>query len=120
MMLLVVFSSLVHLRRSQIQAVRQMVVDHRKDMVAALAADLRKPGFEASIMEMAGVIAEADFALANFEEWVKPEPVSTPLLAQPATCWVHPDPLGVVLIIAPWNFPLALLLQHLVGACACA
>jgi aldehyde dehydrogenase (NAD+) len=49
---------------------------------------------------------------------MKPQKVGTPLLAQPARSKIYHDPLGLTLIIAPWNYPFQLLMSPLVGAIA--
>ena len=61
---------------------------------------------------------EAAHALKHLGSWVKPTKHSVPLVVQPAKAWTEPQPLGVVLIIAPWNYPLQLLLAPAVAALA--
>jgi aldehyde dehydrogenase (NAD+) len=63
-------------------------------------------------------VAEIDHTLKHLPSWIKPEKVATPLANQPATSTIHHDPLGVVLIIGPWNYPVQLVLGPLVGALA--
>lgn len=63
-------------------------------------------------------MSEAKYALAHMASWVKPTSVPTPLLVMPASSQVTPDPRGVILIIAPWNYPVSLVLNPLVAAIA--
>ena len=63
-------------------------------------------------------VSEAKYALAHMASWVKPTSVPTPLLVMPASSQVTPDPRGVILIIAPWNYPVSLVLNPLVAAIA--
>lgn len=80
--------------------------------------DMRKPRFEAYMSDIGLVIHELDNALENLNEWAAPKPVPTPLATQVARSTIHHEPLGVVLIIAPWNYPVLLLLAPLIGAIA--
>lgn len=62
------------------------------------------------------VVAEIDHALSHLKEWMKPTSVPTPPFLIPGSSYVQPDPLGVVCIIAPWNFPIQLILNPMVSA----
>ena len=84
----------------------------------ALWADLRKPRLEAYLTEVGFVKGEIDDALEHLEKWMRPERKHTSLLAQPGRSWTTHDPLGVVLVIGAWNYPINLLLAPLVGALA--
>jgi aldehyde dehydrogenase (NAD+) len=92
--------------------------EHEEELITALHADMRKPRFEAYMSDVGLVYAEIAHALRDLDEWMRVEHVSTPLSIQPASSAVHREPLGVVLIIAPWNYPALLLLSPLVGAIA--
>lgn len=65
-------------------------------------------------VELEGSINEAKDAIEHLSTWMKPESVSTPLVNLPASSYVQREPYGVVLIIAPWNYPVSLLLNPLV------
>ena len=73
-------------------------------------ADLRKPRLEGHLTEVGFVINEIDDTLQHLDRWMKPERKHTSLLAQPGRSWTTHDPLGVVLIIGTWNYPVQLLL----------
>jgi aldehyde dehydrogenase (NAD+) len=105
-------------RRAALRALDSSLREHEEALIAALHADMRKPRFEAYMSDVGLVYAEIDHALRDLDEWMSVEHVSTPLSIQPATSAVHREPLGVVLIIAPWNYPALLLLSPLVGAIA--
>ncbi len=92
-------------RYSQLRALVRMVEENREAIIAALAADLQKPRFEADLNEVELVLHEARHAIANLAAWAAPETVHTPAMYLPATCYRYRDPLGVVCIITPWNFP---------------
>jgi aldehyde dehydrogenase (NAD+) len=105
-------------RRAQLLRVRALLRDHEEALLAALKADLGKPALEALITDLSIVVAEVDLAVKNLRAWTRPEKVGTPLNQQPASARVVREPLGVVLVIAPWNYPVQLLLSPLVGALA--
>ncbi|QNN64022.1 aldehyde dehydrogenase family protein [Leucobacter denitrificans] len=105
-------------RKQQLSRLRTMLVDHSADFEAALHSDLGKSGTEAQFTEIALLVAEIDYALEHVDRWVKPRRVGVPLALQPAAAKVIAEPLGVVLVIAPWNYPLMLSLSPLIGAIA--
>ncbi|MCS7046282.1 MAG: aldehyde dehydrogenase family protein, partial [Gemmataceae bacterium] len=85
---------------------------------AALRDDLGKPAVEVLTGEVAVVAREIAAARRMLPRWTKPRRVGVPLFLWPAKAQVVPEPLGVVLIIAPWNYPLQLTLVPLIGALA--
>ena len=105
-------------RRAQLSALVRLVEEREKDFAAALAEDLGRPAFEAWVADLAPVVAEAKHALKQLPKWAKPKRVKVPLSVQPGKAWYQYEPLGVVLIISPWNYPIHLLLAPLVGALA--
>ncbi len=105
-------------RLEQLRVLRKAVMDNEDAIFHALKEDLNKPAFEAYGSETAIVLHEIDHALRHLRFWSKPRRVSTPLAHFPARSFIHPGPYGVALIIAPWNFPLQLMLAPLVGALA--
>ncbi|HEY9699313.1 MAG TPA: aldehyde dehydrogenase [Trichocoleus sp.] len=104
-------------RLAQLQALRQAILEHQNAIMAAVQADLHKPDFEAFATEV-GVISEINYAIKHLPTWIKPKRVSTPLEQFPGKAKIQPEPLGVVLIIGPWNYPFQLLISPLVGAIA--
>jgi aldehyde dehydrogenase (NAD+) len=105
-------------RRVQLQALIRMFEENEDAIVKATATDLGKPPMEALLTEVSTTRGDAEDALKSLEGWTAPRKVSSPLLTQPGKSEIHLDPLGVVLIIAPWNYPFILALQPLVGAIA--
>ncbi len=90
----------------------------RTDLQDALYADSRKPPEETDMTEVYPVAADIDHAAAHLEDWMQPQPVSTPAALVGTTSAIHYQPKGVVLIIAPWNYPVNLTLSPLVSALA--
>jgi aldehyde dehydrogenase (NAD+) len=106
-------------RVDQLQRLRALLVENEQELIEALWADLRKNAAEAKTQEIDFTVADIDEALANLENWLQPRPVEVPAHFGPTTtAYTTYDPLGVVLVIAPWNFPLHLLIDPIIGALA--
>ncbi len=109
----------VEWRTTQLRRLRDLLTEHGDDLAAALHADLGKSAAESQRTEIGFTIREIDHTLDHLEEWLRPESAPVPAhLGTDATAWTQYDPLGVVLVIAPWNYPLQLLLTPVVGALA--
>ncbi|WP_330455933.1 aldehyde dehydrogenase family protein [Streptomyces sp. NBC_00820] len=109
----------VEWRTDQLRRLRAMLTENGADLAAALRADLGKSATEAYRTEIDFTVREIDHTLEHLDEWLRPEPAPVPAhLGDDATAWTQYDPLGVVLVIAPWNYPAQLLLAPLVGALA--
>lgn len=104
-------------RLAQLKALKQAVLDNQDEILAALKADLNKPELEAYLTEI-GVIKEINEAIKHLRSWMKPKSVAIPFEQLPAKARICPEPLGVVLIIGPWNYPFQLMISPLVGAIA--
>jgi aldehyde dehydrogenase (NAD+) len=105
-------------RQQQLQRLTALARENRDRLVDALHDDFGKPPMEALLTDVAIIAAEATAARKQLKRWTKPERVATPAQQQPGRAKLVREPLGVVLIIAPWNYPVQLLLSPLVGAIA--
>ena len=105
-------------RRKQLIKLRDAIHKYEKPLHKALFEDLKKSPEECWVTETGFLIAEINHTLKNLKKWMEPERVSTNLLNLPSRSFVLNEPLGVVLIIGPWNYPLQLLFTPLVGAIA--
>lgn len=105
-------------RKEQLNRFRLAIQRNEKAIADALYLDLRKSPEEAYATETGLLLMEINLALKNLSSWMRPKKVSTNLVNLPSSSRIYRDPLGVVLIIAPWNYPLQLLLIPLVGAIA--
>jgi aldehyde dehydrogenase (NAD+) len=105
-------------RRDQLRRMKKMLTVREVELLGALGADLGKPRLEAWVSDVAIVISEIEHALKHLKAWTKPERVWTPLAQRPGKARVQREPLGVALVIAPWNYPVQLLLSPMVGAIA--
>ncbi|MET7702281.1 aldehyde dehydrogenase family protein [Streptomyces sp. NPDC005485] len=109
----------VEWRTAQLRRLREMLTTDGADLAAALHADLGKSSTEAFRTEIDFTVREIDHTLEHLEGWLHPESAPVPThLGADATAWTQYDPLGVVLVIAPWNYPAQLLLTPLLGALA--
>ncbi|MET7687674.1 aldehyde dehydrogenase family protein [Streptomyces sp. NPDC005483] len=106
-------------RTTQLRRLREMLTDNGTELAAALHADLGKSSTEAFRTEIDFTIREIDHTLDHLTDWLSPESAPVPAhLGADASAWTQYDPLGVVLVIAPWNYPAQLLLAPVVGALA--
>lgn len=106
----------VNFRHEQLQKLKAAIKKSDRAILDALYADLHKPEFE-GYFELA-VTQDIDYTLKHLKSWVKPKKVKTPLTQFPASACIYPEPLGVVLIIGPWNYPFSLMISPLIGAIA--
>ena len=105
-------------RKKQLKLLRQAIVKYEKEIADALYADLKKSAEESYATETGLILADINFAIKNLRNWMTPRIAATDLVNIPSGSKIYRDPLGVVLIIAPWNYPLQLILIPLVGAIA--
>lgn len=105
-------------RKNNLLKLRQLVLDYEDQIHKALKSDLGKPEYEAFVSETGFVISEIDYALKHLNRWAKAKRVWTPLAHFPGSSNIMVEPVGVVLIIGPWNYPFQLAISPLVGAIA--
>jgi aldehyde dehydrogenase (NAD+) len=105
-------------REQQLRAIERMCDEREAEISAALTADLGRPAFESWLADVASTKAEAAFARKHLRKWTKPKRAGLPLAQMPGKAWVQFDPIGVVLIIGPWNYPFFLCMSPLVAAVA--
>ena len=108
----------VQWREEQLRAIERMCEEREGEISDALTQDLGRSAFEAWLGDIASTKAEAVFARKNFRKWMKPRRQSLPLAQMPGRAWVQYDPLGVVLVIGPWNYPFFLCMSPVVAAIA--
>jgi acyl-CoA reductase-like NAD-dependent aldehyde dehydrogenase len=104
-------------RKRLLRALQAAVVERRERIVAAIDADFGGRSAEETVLaEVLGVANAASFARRHLDRWARPRRVPTDLPFWPARARIVPQPLGIVGIIAPWNYPLHLALGPAVGA----
>ena len=105
-------------RRQQLLILRKAILQYEKELHEALYADLKKSPEESWVAETGFVLSEISHTLKHLKAWMHREKVSTNLLNFPSRSYIYKEPLGIVLIIAPWNYPFQLLFTPLIGAIA--
>ncbi len=105
-------------RKATLKRLEAAFLAHREDIRAALYADFRKHPSEVDLTEVFPVTSEIKHTRRHLSKWMRPNRVKTPLALLGARSYVHYEPKGVVLIIAPWNFPINLTFGPLVAAIA--
>jgi aldehyde dehydrogenase (NAD+) len=105
-------------RVGQLQAFQRLVTEGRDELCEALRVDLHKDPFEGYATELSLVEHEIAVALDHLDDWMAPKYTKNSALNWP--CWssTQHDPLGVVLIMGAWNYPVQLTLAPIVGAIA--
>jgi aldehyde dehydrogenase (NAD+) len=103
-------------RKTQLTALSEMIRKNEALIKDALFKDLGKCKQEAYLTEVAFLQGDIKYMLKHLKKWMKPRTKSTPLVAMPAKSLVYPEPLGTVLIIGAWNYPLQLTLSPLIAA----
>ncbi|KAJ9147011.1 hypothetical protein P3X46_029218 [Hevea brasiliensis] len=103
-------------RKTQLRALIELVHENEEEIFKALHQDLGKHPVEAYRDEVGVILKSADYSLSRVEKWMAPKKGHIPLLFFPANGEVMPEPFGVVLIFASWNFPISLALDPLIGA----
>ena len=105
-------------RRTQLAAIERMMKECEGEIFQALQDDLGKAPQESFATEISYVAGDAAYARKNLKRWSKKRKVPTTMVAQPAKSWIQPEPLGVVLVIGAWNYPLQLTLAGMAAAVA--
>lgn len=103
-------------RRQMLRKLSDAMHQYEKPLAEALWTDLHKSYEEAYLTELSIVYGEIRNHLRHLRRWARPERKSSPLAILPASSRIIKEPLGNALIIAPWNYPVQLLLNPLVGA----
>ena len=105
-------------RKQQLIQLRQFLLEQEDALLQALQKDLGKHPSEARLTELQFLLSDIKHTLKHLPRWSRPRTVGTPLLAWPAKSQLVPEPLGTVLILGAWNYPVQLLLAPLIAAIA--
>ncbi|HUH52206.1 MAG TPA: aldehyde dehydrogenase family protein [Flavobacterium sp.] len=106
----------IDFRLNQLRKLKKLVLQYEQKIADALWLDLHKSPEEAYLTETSIVLSEIDNHLKHLEQWAKPKAVATPIHLFPSSSKIIYEPLGVALIVAPWNYPFQLLFNPLIGA----
>jgi aldehyde dehydrogenase (NAD+) len=105
-------------RDAQLDALVRMLSENQDEIVAALAIDLGRPTLEAWVADVQMIVREIKEIRKHYRGWAAARKYKTPAFFRPAKSAVHYDPLGVVLVMAPWNYPVQLLISPLAAVIA--
>lgn len=105
-------------RLARLDKLKALLLERREELADALHEDFHKPAAEVEATEVLPVLLELAHVQKHLKAWMKPRRVGAPLLLAGTKSEVHPEPRGVVLILAPWNYPFHLLVSPLVAAVA--
>jgi aldehyde dehydrogenase (NAD+) len=103
-------------RQEQLAGLARMLVEREDDLVAALATDLGRPAFEAWAADLRVTARDIAEIQRRLPRWMEPERAGLPAVLRPGSARVLREPLGVALVIAPWNYPVQLLVGPLAAA----
>ncbi len=106
----------IHFRLAQLRKLKKAIHNNQKKIEDALWEDLHKSPEESYLTEISIVTGEIDNHIKHLKKWAKTKRVSTPIHLWPSSSKVIYEPLGLSLIIAPWNYPFQLLINSLVGS----
>lgn len=108
----------VETRIQHLQALRQEILRAETRICDALQQDLGKVPFEGYMTEVGMVLDELHHQIRHVRRWARPRRVRTPLSQFHAVSHVYSEPYGLVLVMAPWNYPFQLSMEPLIGALA--
>lgn len=106
----------IDFRVSQLRKLKKSILNYQERIQHALWDDLHKSPEEAYLTEISIVLNEIDYHIKHLKKWSKPKRVSTPIYLRPSSSKIRYEPLGIALIVAPWNYPFQLLFNPLIGA----
>lgn len=106
------------LRKERLKQLKKVIVAKEALISKALQLDLGKSEFESYVSEVGFILEELSSVRKNIDDWMAPKRVPTPLSLLPGKSVIYSEPHGVVLVIAPWNYPFQLCLSPLIGAIA--
>ena len=109
-------SKSIPFRIEQLNALKLAIISREKIITEAIWHDLHKSYEEAYLTEISLVIQEINYHIKKLKNWAKPKRVSTPIYLWPSQSKLYPEPLGLALIISPWNYPFQLTMSPLIGA----
>jgi aldehyde dehydrogenase (NAD+) len=105
-------------RKEKLRRLLKAVLARKQDIRDALYADFRKPPSEVDLTEIMAVTSDIKHTIAHLSKWMRPQRVKTPLSLFGSRSYIHYEPKGVVLVIAPWNFPVNLTFGPVISAVA--
>lgn len=106
----------VHYRKNKLKKLKSCIKFYQDEILFALKMDLNKSATESLITEIMPVMEEIDFAIENLSDWMEDKRESTNSASMPAKSYTRYEPLGLTLIISPWNYPFMLAIDPIISA----
>ncbi len=103
-------------RLNALRKLKEAIIRNEKEIMNALFLDLGKSATESYMCEVGMVLSELKYAIRHLKKWIKRDRVTTPLAQFPSKSFIVKEPLGVVLVMSPWNYPFMLAIDPLIGA----
>jgi aldehyde dehydrogenase (NAD+) len=113
-----IFKTDLNYRKQSLLKLLLTVQKKETEIIQALYDDFKKPAFEAVATETSYIVSEIEYTIKNLTNWAKPQWVLSSFLNFPSSDYIHKEPYGKVLIIAPWNYPYQLVFAPLIAAVA--
>ncbi|HWN17496.1 MAG TPA: aldehyde dehydrogenase [Gemmatimonadales bacterium] len=108
----------VEFRLAQLNKLKSILESNEEQLQEAIQQDYGKGPFETFLTETYFILEELNAALKGLQDWARVKPIETNVLNAPAKSYIMPEPLGVSLVIAPWNYPYQLALNPAIAAMA--
>lgn len=112
------FTRNIQARKNILKKLKSEIKNREKDICDALYADFKKSEFEALLSETQYILAELKNTIKKIESWARDKTVRASFVNFPSSAKIIKEPYGMVLIIAPWNYPFQLAISPLIGAIA--
>ena len=103
-------------RLNALKKLKEAIIRNEKEIMNALFLDLGKSATESYMCEVGMVLSELKYAIRHLKKWIKRDRVTTPIAQFPSKSFIVKEPLGVVLVMSPWNYPFMLAIEPLVDA----
>ncbi len=103
-------------RKEALKKLKAMILRYEPQINEALKHDLNKSEYEAFVTEIGVLIEEINFMLKHLDQWARPRAVKPSFMTIGSKSMIYPEPYGVVLVIAPWNYPFHLAIAPIIGA----
>lgn len=105
-------------RIESLKKLKKEILKNEQEIKEALKKDLNKSYSESYMTEIGMTLSELNYVMKHTKKWSKKKIVPTPIVHFPSISFKSPEPYGVALILAPWNYPFMLLMEPLIGAIA--
>ena len=108
----------INFRKEALLKLKKLLLEHKEELFDAFLKDFNKNSFDVITSEFISLINEINFMVKYMKKFFKPKRVSTGIINFPSKGKIIHEPYGNVLIISPWNYPLLLSIDPLIGAIA--